>query len=50
MFRCDVSCGPEGKVLQSSSRPGDFMFDEITGDGVEFEAISLSIYGRTSAM
>ena len=42
--------GPEGKVLQSSSKPDDFMFDDVTGDGVEFEAVALSIYGRTSAM
>ena len=42
--------GPEGKVLRSDARPDDFMYDEITGDGVEFEAIALSIYGRTSAM
>ena len=42
--------GPEGKVLQSTSKPDDFMFDDVTGDGVEFEAVALSIYGRTSAM
>ncbi len=42
--------GPEGKVLRSNARPDDFMYDEITGDGVEFEAMALSIYGRTSSM
>ena len=42
--------GPEGKVLRSNGSTDDFMYDEITGDGVEFEAIALSIYGRTSAM
>jgi len=46
----DLPRGPEGKVLQSNSKPGDFMFDDVTGDGVEFEAVALSIYGRTSAM
>ena len=42
--------GPEGKVVRSKGDPDDFMYDEITGDGVEFEAVALSIYGRTSAM
>jgi anaerobic selenocysteine-containing dehydrogenase len=47
--------GPEGKVLRSdahasaSARAGaDFMHDEEFGDGVEFEAIELSLYGRSS--
>ncbi|MGI9411430.1 MAG: molybdopterin-containing oxidoreductase family protein [Hyphomicrobiaceae bacterium] len=42
--------GPEGKVLKPKSKPDEFMYDELAGDGVEFEAIELSIYGRTSGM
>ena len=42
--------GPEGKVLRSDARPDNFMYDEVSGDGVEFEAMALSIYGRVSAM
>ena len=42
--------GPEGKVLKPKSKPDDFMYDELAGDGVEFEAMELSIYGRTSSM
>ncbi len=42
--------GPEGKVSRSKSDPKDFMYDELAGDGVEFEAIELSIYGRTSKL
>ena len=41
---------PEGKVSRSKSKPSDFMYDELAWDGVEFEAIELSIYGRTSSM
>ena len=41
---------PEGKVVRSKGEPDDFMYDEITGDGVEFEAVALSIYVRTSSM
>ena len=40
--------GPEGKVLRSKGLPDDFMFDADFGDGVEFEAVELSLYGRTS--
>ena len=40
--------GPEGKVLRSDSKPNDFMFDEFTGEGVEFEAVELSLYGRNT--
>lgn len=46
----DLPRGPEGKVLRSDARPDNFMYDEISGDGVEFEAVALSIYGRVSAM
>jgi anaerobic selenocysteine-containing dehydrogenase len=40
--------GPEGKVLRSKERPGefDFMYDEDIGEAVEFEAAQLSLYGR----
>ena len=41
--------GPEGKVLRSDAKRGDFMFDEITGIGVEFEAVELSLYARNSS-
>jgi len=44
----DMPRGPEGKVSKPKSGPRDFMYDELAGDGVEFEAIELSIYGRTS--
>lgn len=40
--------GPEGRVLKSKHRPEDFMYDEVSGDGVEFEAVELSLYGRNS--
>ena len=40
--------GPEAKILRSDAKPGDFMYDEVTGEGVEFEAIELSIYGRNT--
>jgi anaerobic selenocysteine-containing dehydrogenase len=40
--------GPEGRVQPARNRPEDFMFDEDVGDGVEFEAVELSLYGRTS--
>ncbi len=42
--------GPEGKVLRSKALPDefDFMDDEDVGEGVEFEAAQLSLYGRYS--
>lgn len=42
--------GPEGKVLKSKALPDefDFMEDEDVGEGVEFEAAQLSLYGRYS--
>ena len=40
--------GPEGKVTQPSTPVPDFMRDEDFGDGVEFEAVELSLYGRSS--
>ena len=46
----EIPRGPEGKVLRSKSKKDDFMYDDLAGDGVEFEAIELSIYGRTSGM
>ena len=46
----DIPRGPEGKVLRPKSNKDDFMYDELSGDGVEFEAIELSLYGRTSGM
>ena len=44
----DLPRGPEGKVLRSDAKPNDFMFDDVTSGGVEFEAVALSLYGRTS--
>ena len=41
--------GPEGKVLRSDAKRSDFMFDDITGIGVEFETVELSLYGRNSS-
>jgi hypothetical protein len=45
-----VPHGPEGKVLRSKALPGefDFMEDENIGEGIEFEAAQLSLYGRYS--
>ena len=40
--------GPEGKVQRPTTPAVDFMHDEDFGDGVEFEAVELSLYGRTS--
>ena len=40
--------GPEGKMLKSKSKSDDFMFDDFTGDGLEFEAVELSLYGRNT--
>ena len=40
--------GPEGKMLRSKGRESDFMYDEDFGEGVEFEAAALSLYGRYS--
>ena len=46
----DLPRGPEGKVLKSKALPGefDFMHDEDVGEGVEFEAAQLSLYGHYS--
>ena len=44
----DLPRGPEGKVLRSDAKPGHFMHDTVTGDGVEFDAIELSLYGRNT--
>ena len=38
--------GPEGKKVPAKPIPGDFMYDEEFGEGVEFEAVALSLYGR----
>ena len=40
--------GPEGKVLRSDAKANDFMFDDFTSEGVEFEAVELSLYGRNT--
>lgn len=40
--------GPEGKILRSDSRKDDFMYDDEFGEGVEFDALELSLYGRTT--
>ena len=39
--------GPEGKVLRSGGATADYMQDEAFVD-VEFEAVELSLYGRSS--
>ena len=44
----DLPRGPEGRMLKSQPRPGDFMHDGDFGDGVEFEALELSLYARSS--
>lgn len=38
--------GPEGKKAIVKPIPGDFMYDKDFGEGVEFEAVELSLYGR----
>jgi len=40
--------GPEGKVLRSGAPVPDFMRDDEFGEGVEFDAVQLSLYGRSS--
>ncbi|MFN0162161.1 MAG: molybdopterin-dependent oxidoreductase [Burkholderiales bacterium] len=40
--------GPEGRMAPSRAQAGDFMADEVSGDGVEFEAVELALYGRNS--
>ena len=44
----DLPRGPEGKMLRPKGTTADFMFDEEFGDGVEFDAAALSVYGRYS--
>ena len=40
--------GPEGRVERPRVRTEDVMYDEEFGDGVEFEAVALSLYGRST--
>ncbi|MBT6274696.1 MAG: molybdopterin-dependent oxidoreductase [Chromatiales bacterium] len=40
--------GPEGRIAKPSVASKDFMYDDEFGDGVEFEAVELSLYGRSS--
>lgn len=40
--------GPEGRIQRGRQNPEDFMFDEVLQEGVEFEAVELSLYGRSS--
>ncbi len=44
----DLPRGPEGKALRSQGRTDDFMYDDELGEGLEFEASELSLYGRYS--
>ena len=44
----DLPRGPEGKVIRSDARPNDFMWDAELGEGVEFDAAALSLYGRNT--
>lgn len=44
----DLPRGPEGKILRSDAKSNDFMFDDFTSEGVEFEAVELSLYGRST--
>tara|TARA_B100001123_G_C14875981_1_gene853933 strand:+ start:85 stop:390 length:306 start_codon:yes stop_codon:yes gene_type:complete len=44
----DLPRGPEGKILRSDAKPNDFMFDDFTSEGLEFEAAALSLYGRNT--
>lgn len=46
----DLPHGPEGKVVRPKLRPDEFefMYDEELGEGIEFEAAQLSLYGRYS--
>ncbi len=41
--------GPSARVLQSKrDAPEDFMYDPEVGDGVEFQAVELALYGKGS--
>ncbi|NKC15878.1 MAG: molybdopterin-dependent oxidoreductase [Gammaproteobacteria bacterium] len=44
----DLPKGPQGKTRLPAGATKDFMYDEDFGDGVEFQAIELSLYGRSS--
>ncbi len=44
----DLPRGPEGKALRPKASSDDFMYDEELGEGLEFEASELSLYGRYS--
>lgn len=39
---------PEGRMAPSRVPSYDFMADAVRGDGVEFEAAELALYGRHS--
>ena len=45
----NIPRGPEGKVLRSDNKPGDFMFDDVSDNGVEFEAIEPVSYTHLRA-
>ncbi|MEH2478115.1 anaerobic selenocysteine-containing dehydrogenase [Nitrobacteraceae bacterium AZCC 2146] len=46
----DMPRAVEGKVRRPKSETSDFMFDSLGANDVEFDAIQLSIHGRTSKM
>ena len=44
----DLPRGPEAKALKSNRATADFMQDRDFNDDVEFEAVELSLYGKSS--
>ncbi|MBI2736673.1 MAG: molybdopterin-dependent oxidoreductase [Rhodospirillales bacterium] len=43
----DLPLGPRPEILQSDRKaPEDFMYDPQIGDGVQFRAVELSLYGK----
>lgn len=40
--------GPEGRLSPSRAQADHFMADDVSGDGVEFQAAELALYGRHS--
>ena len=40
--------GPEGKVLRSDAKTADFMIDDSFTTDVEFQAVELSLWGKST--
>ena len=44
----DIPRGPEGKVLRSHAKTADFMIDDSFTTDVEFQAVELSLWGKST--